>query len=48
MTVVGQPVEEINKQFIKLIDNKIQNLDKNFNYLYKSKLIDNDSVAKLK
>ena len=48
MTVVVQPVEEINKQFIKLIDNKIQNLDKNFNYLYKSKLIDNDSVAKLK
>ena len=48
MTVVGQPVEEINKQFIKLIDNKIQNLDNNFNYLYKSKLIDNDSVAKLK
>ena len=48
MTVVGQPVEEINQQFIKLIDNKIQNLDKNFNYLYKSKLIDNDSVAKLK
>ena len=48
MTVVGQPVEEINENFIKLIQSKIKNLNNNYNYLYKSKLFDNDSVAKIK
>ena len=48
MTVVGQPVEEMNENFIKLIQSKIKNLNSNYNYLYKSKLFDNDSVAKIK
>ena len=48
MTVVGQPVEEMNENFIKLIQSKIKNLNNNYNYLYKSKLFDNDSVAKIK
>ena len=48
MSVVGQPVKEINKNFIRLIQAKINKLNKNFHYLYKSKLFDNGSVAKIK
>ena len=45
MTVVRQPIKEMNEHFIKIIHSKINNLNKNFNYLYKPKLIDNNSVA---
>ena len=48
MTVVGQPVKEINENFIRLIQAKINKLNKNFHYLYKSKLFDNGSVAQIK
>ena len=48
MTVVGQPVKEINENFIHLIQAKINKLNKNFHYLYKSKLFDNGSVAQIK
>ena len=48
MTVVRQPVKKMNEIFINIIQSKIQNLNKNFNYLYKSKLIDNNSVASIK
>ena len=47
MTVVGQPVKEINENFIRLIQSKINKLNNNFHYLYKSKLFDNSSVAKI-
>ena len=47
LTVVKQEVNEINKNFKKIITSKINNLEKNFHYLYKTKLIDNNSVAKL-
>ena len=48
MSVVGQPVKEINENFIHLIQSKINKLNKNFHYLYKSKLFDNGSVAQIK
>ena len=48
MTVVGQPVKDMNENFIRLIQAKMKNLSKNYNYLYKSKLFDNGSVAKIK
>ena len=47
LTVVRQPHKEINRHFINLIQSKINNLDKNFNYLYKSKLVDNGSVIEI-
>ena len=47
MTVIGQPIKEMNENFIRLIQSKIVNLNKNYHYLYKLKLFDNDSVAQL-
>ena len=47
MTVIGQPIKEMNENFIRLIQSKIGNLNKNYHYLYKLKLFDNDSVAQL-
>ena len=47
MTVIGQPIKEMNENFIRLIQAKISNLNKNYHYLYKLKLVDNDSVAQL-
>ena len=48
MTVIGQPVKEIHENFIKLIQDKINNVNNHYNYLYKSQLFENDSVAKIK
>ena len=47
LTVVRQPIKEMNEHFIKIIHSKINSLDKNFSYLYKSKLINNNSVASI-
>ena len=47
ITVVGQLANETNEHFIKIINSKINNLNKNYNYLYKTKLIDNNSVISI-
>ena len=47
ITVVSQVAKETNEHFIKIINSKINNLNKNYNYLYKTKLIDNNSVISI-
>ena len=47
ITVVSQVAKETNENFIKIINSKINNLNKNYNYLYKTKLIDNNSVISI-
>tara|TARA_Y100001934_G_scaffold147059_1_gene176652 strand:- start:911 stop:1924 length:1014 start_codon:yes stop_codon:yes gene_type:complete len=47
ITVVSQVAKETNEHFIKLINSKINNLNRNYNYLYKTKLIDNNSVVNI-
>lgn len=47
ITVVSQPVKKTNEYFIKIINSKINNLSKNYNYLYKTKLVDNNSVISI-
>ena len=47
ITVVSQVANETNEHFIKIINSKINNLNKNYNYLYKTKLIDNNSVISI-
>ena len=48
ITVVSQIAKETNEHFIKIINSKINNLNRNYNYLYKTKLIDNNSVINIK
>ena len=48
ITAIRQPVEEMSDRLLKLIQSKINNPDMNFNYLYRSRLIDNGSVINLK
>ena len=47
ITVVSQVAKETNEHFIEIINSKINNLSKNYNYLYKTKLIDNYSVISI-
>ena len=47
ITVVSQVAKETNEHFIEIINSKINNLNKNYNYLYKTKLIDNNSVISI-
>ena len=47
ITVVSQVAKETNEHFIEIINSKINNLNKNYNFLYKTKLIDNNSVISI-
>tara|TARA_B100000378_G_scaffold20528_1_gene16098 strand:+ start:3251 stop:4267 length:1017 start_codon:yes stop_codon:yes gene_type:complete len=47
ITTIRQPITKISNNLVKLIQSKMKNIDKNFHYLYKSKLVVKKSVKKL-
>tara|TARA_B100000586_G_scaffold231245_1_gene180234 strand:- start:4625 stop:5623 length:999 start_codon:yes stop_codon:yes gene_type:complete len=47
ITTIRQPITKIINNLVKLIQSKMKNIDKNFHYLYKSKLVVKKSVKKL-
>ena len=47
ITTIRQPVIEMNEYLYKIIQSKISNFNKNYNYMYKSKLDEKDSVLKI-
>ena len=47
ITIISQPVNEVNKNLINLILGKLKNINSNSNFLYKSKLNEKKSVINL-
>ncbi len=47
ITTISQPVDDVTKLLVKLIQLKIGNMKENFNFLYKPRLVEKKSVVKL-
>ena len=47
VTTISQPVDAVTKHLVKLIESKIKYMGKNYQFLYKPKLIERKSVSKI-
>ena len=47
VTTISQPVDAVTKHLVKLIESKIKYMEKNYQFLYKPKLIERKSVSNI-
>ena len=47
VTTISQPVDDVTKHLVKLIDSKIKSIGIHYQFLYKPKLIEKKSVSNI-